>query len=402
MYTYVSRVIYKKSFLFRAILSRAFKHFDFDTDLWELGELLLSICSQQFPMRLLFLALLSSGKVAPFSTTSTTASMTSTSTTIGFSALAEARKLQIPSYEEMLRRDMKVYDFWNSNEELLEKAWKEWNEREASSLPKLDGSIINPALRAAVEAAWKDPTPANEAAIKSLWKEVAPGVYVIQLLDLEQVSKLRKWFDTTAAAGIPTRPPYGITLNRKGVMVDPRSVGYLAAPDFQSFYRMLVDEYIRPLGRLFFPEHIRDTDDDQSFAFSIQYQGTQGGDKSIRHHTDGSTVTFNINFDESQTWTGSSLIFFSEDGNRQVTWNPGFAVMHLGKSLHAALPIESGTRSNLVVWTMGQGGHRAYGSTSPLSNEDGCYAPEYQLSPKQRWTKPEPMSAKPVDRWSPF
>ena len=348
------------------------------------------------------LALLSTFAMTPQSTST---AFSHSAASVNYSALEQARKLEMPSREKILARDGSVYDFWNHNEELLEKAWEEWNDKEATNLPKLDSSLIHPKLRAAVEATWKDPSVEKEQAIRDLWQEVAPGVYAIQFLDLEQISKLRQWLDATAKAGIPTRPPYGIVLNRKGVMMDPRSVGYLAAPDVQSFYRLLVDEYARPLGRLFFPEHIRETDDDQSFAFSIQYQGESGGDKSIRHHTDASTVTFNINLDEQQTWTGSSLIFFTEQGNKQVTWSPGFAVMHLGKTMHAALPIESGTRSNLVIWTMpSAGGHRAYGSVSPLATEDGCYAPEYQLSVQERWTKPKVEEGKPNwnNRWSPF
>lgn len=326
--------------------------------------------------------------------------------TPGTSALESARKLRLPSRQEMLRRDAKVYDFWNSNEEVLEKAWQEWNSysEEAAALPKLDASVLNPKLKEAVERAWANPTPENEAAIKDLWTEVAPGVYAIQFLDLEQVAKLRQWFDATAEAGIPTRPPHGITLNRKGVMIDPRSVGHLAAPDFQTFYqKVLVEEYVRPLGRLFFPEHIRPEDDDASFAFSIQYQGAQGGDTHIRHHTDASTITFNINMDSQQTWTGSSLVFFPEgQGSHKVTWAPGIAVMHLGKTMHAALPIESGTRSNWVIWTMGSNRRRSYGGPSMF--EDGSYPPEYQLTAKERWTKPEPKEGKVTyeNRWSPF
>lgn len=339
--------------------------------------------------------------MAPLSKTTTDfATPTARST----SALENARNLHLPSLEEMLRRDNKVYDFWNHNEALLEKAWKEWNQEEGQSLPKLDGSLINPKLREAVEAAWENPSVENEAAIRDLWEEVAPGVYAIQFLDLQQISKLRQWFDTTREAGIPTRPPHGIVLNRKGAMIDPRSVGYLAAPDFQSFYQMLVNDYVRPISRVLFPEHIRETDDDQSFAFSIQYQGTQGGDRALRHHADASTVTFNINLDQTQTWSGSSLVFFTEQGEQEVSWAPGIAVMHLGQTIHAALPIVSGTRSNWVIWTMGkQGGQGAYGS-NPLVSEDGRYPPEYQLTPEQRWTRPETILDKDSlgDRWSPF
>jgi len=323
-------------------------------------------------------------------------------------SLEIARKLQKPSREAVLRRDSKVYDFWNQNEQLLERAWKEWNQNDekALALPKLDASLVNPKLREAVEAAWKDPVN-KEQAIKELWTQVAPGVYAMQFLDLEQLHKLRQWLDVTADAGIPTRPPYGIVLNTKGKMVDPRSVGYLAAPDFQDFYQMLVNEYIRPLGRLFFPESIRESDDSESFAFTIQYQGEEGGDKSIRPHSDASTVTFNINLDATQSWTGSSLIFFdrAKGARHEVTWAPGIAVMHLGRSMHAALPIESGTRSNWVIWTMGKNGAQGSYGNPLISHDDGYYPEQYQLSPEERWTKPKQSDQTDwghLDRWSPF
>ena len=47
------------------------------------------------------------------------------------------------------------------------------------------------------------------------------------------------------------------------------------------------------------------------------------------------------------------------------------AIMHLGKTLHAALPIESGIRNNIVVWNMGNDGGRGYGG--PLTTDDGKY-----------------------------
>mmetsp|Transcript_12200 Transcript_12200/g.33859 ORF Transcript_12200/g.33859 Transcript_12200/m.33859 type:complete len:314 (+) Transcript_12200:263-1204(+) len=313
----------------------------------------------------------------------------------------------MPSREEMLRRDSKVYRFWDANEKLLETAWKEWqvNDKQALALPKLDSSLIHPELRAAVEAVWENPTESNERALKNLWKEVSPGVYDIPFFDMDKIHIVRQWFDQAADAGIPTRPPYGIVLNRKGFMIDPRSVGYLAAPDFQTWYRDLVDTYVRPLGRLFFPEAILPNDDSETFAFSIQYQGQEGGDKSIRPHSDASTITFNINLDEEKTWTGSSLIFYNGGGdNRHVEWAPGHAVMHLGRKMHAAVPIESGTRSNLVIWTMGKGGGMGYGSSnSPMAGDNGEYPEVYRLSPEQRWVKPEEQPpTQYLDRWSPF
>ena len=317
-------------------------------------------------------------------------------------ALEVARKLQLPTRDEMLRRDPNVYHFWDSNDKLLEEAWKEWQDTDekALALPKLDDSIIHTKLREAVDKAWEDPS--HEVHVKDLWEEVAPGVYAVQFFDMEQIDVLRAWMDAAAESGIPIRPPYGIVLNRKGCMLDPRSVGYLAAPGFQSFYRnVLVDHYIRPLGRLLFPESIQAKDDSESFGFSIQYQA--GGDASIRRHSDASSITFNINLDKEPTWTGSSLYFWdSATGERKtVSWKPGMAMVHLGRTQHAALPIQSGTRSNLVIWTMGKGGSRGYGD--PMMMEDGSYPEEYQLSREVRWTKPtEPAQCDSWDRWSPF
>jgi len=313
----------------------------------------------------------------------------------------------------MLRRDQKVYDFWNHNDQVLEEAWKEWQSTDQyKALPKLDESLIHPKLRTVVDSIWKsvksgddmDKVAAQELVLKELFDEVAPGVYSVQFLDLEKVHVIRQWFDAGAESGIPIRPPYGIVLNRKGFMMDPRSVGYWAAPDFQKFYKdILIDSYIRPISRLFFPDSIVATDDSETFGFSIQYQ--VGGDESIRHHTDAGTVTFNINLDPEQLWTGSSLYFWDSlngGGTRYtVDWAPGKAVMHLGRTLHAALPIESGIRNNIVIWTMGKDyGGRGYGG--PLTSEDGKYHEDYQLTREERWTKPEGSAEKAWDRWSPF
>lgn len=223
------------------------------------------------------------------------------SATLSTPALDKARALSVPSREEVLRRDQSVYNFWNHNEDLLEEAWKEWQTTEDyKALPKLDDSLIHPKLREVVDTIWRS-VNAGEFDQVATEELVAPGVYSAQFLDLSKVNILRQWFDAAAASGIPIRPPYGIVLNRKGFMMDPRSVGYWAAPDVQAFHKdVLNDSYIRPISRLFFPDSIIATDDSESFAFSIQYQ--VGGDESIRHHTDASTVTFNINLDEKKLY----------------------------------------------------------------------------------------------------
>ncbi|KAL3923990.1 MAG: hypothetical protein SGILL_001316 [Bacillariaceae sp.] len=85
------------------------------------------------------------------------------------SALEQARQLTLPPVDKVLARDGSVYQFWDNNDELLEQAWKEWNaSEEAKQLPKIDASILNPKLKAAVEKAWAEPSLENEQAIHDL------------------------------------------------------------------------------------------------------------------------------------------------------------------------------------------------------------------------------------------
>ena len=107
-----------------------------------------------------------------------------------------------------------------------------------------------------------------------------------------------------------------------------------------------------------------------------------------------------LDLDETKLWTGSSLYFWDSERRYHVDWAPGTAMMHLGRTVHSALPIESGIRNNIVVWTMGKDGGRGYGD--PLTTSDGKYHEDYQLTREERWTKPKEPTEKPWDRWTPF
>lgn len=296
-------------------------------------------------------------------------------------ALEHARQLPLPTREEILRRDPSISFFWNRYRSVLEKAWGEWAEsEEQKDLPVLDETLIHPDLRYAINEAWKNPT--KEYLVRDLWKEVAPGVYQCPFLDPTRIRDLRSYFDRATNAGIPTRAPFGIVLNRNGFMLDPRSEGYLATRAFQEFYRkILIDTYMRPLGRLFFPDYIQADDDSQSFGFSIQYQA--GKDQSIREHCDASSLTLNINLNlpnGQEQYEGSSLYFKDQMSGTKtsVKFSPGYAVIHRGAVPHAALPIANGQRSNLVLWLFGRQG---WSSHIPYSKEE-------QMSRMERWTKP--------------
>ncbi len=311
-------------------------------------------------------------------------SLKETSNQISSGQLAIARALELPSQDAMLNRDPSVLRFWSDAKDVLSAAWQEWEERQ-NGLPVLDDSLLDSKLRTVIEAAWQDPT--KEVSVETLWNEVSPGVFKAQFFDPERLNHLRSYFDEIQQAQIPLRPPYGIALNRFGVMLDERSDGFLAAPSFQYFYTQLLDKYMRPLARLLFPEIMGY--DTQTFGFSIKYQ--PGLDTSLQLHSDASATTLNINLNlPDETFTGSEVDFYDPTTGKanRLTFEPGTAMIHKGTVAHAAQPITGGKRTNMVLWL--------YGDRMQLPPRFGSTDRAY--SAHEHWTVPS--TAK--DEFAPF
>ncbi len=288
--------------------------------------------------------------------------------------LQGARALTLPSREAMLYREPSVEQFWNTNQDLLSHAWQEWEVDQKDDLLPLDSSLLDKDLRNAVTQAWQDPT--KELAVQDLLQEVASDVFRFQFFDPKRLADLRDYLESVWDAQIPLRPPYGIVLNRRGAMLDSRSEGYLAAPSFQTFYRQMIDMYMRPIARMLFPEIIGY--DNQAFGFSIHYRPNT--DNSIRPHTDASAVTLNINLNPPDAlFTGSTVDFYdSETGKMKgITFTPGSAILHRGKVVHAAQPITSGERTNFVLWLFGEQGRLPSQGAQPIP-----------VDASERWTLP--------------
>ena len=296
-------------------------------------------------------------------------------------ALERIRGMDRPTREAMLQRTPEAGQFWVDNEGLFQEAWKEW---EQTNPIELDNSIYDSRLRVAVDRAWK--APATEGAVKELWEEVFPGVYKTQFFDPERLSTLRGYMKSAADAGIPLRPPYGISLNRGCAMLDPRSEGHLAAPAFQAFYRELMDIYMRPVSRLLFPDVMGY--DTQAFGFSIQWQADK--DTSLRPHSDASSVTLNINLNlPGESFSGSAVSFIDPVSRRveKLHFEPGTALIHHGSVPHASEPITEGQRSNFVLWLYGGNGRVPRPDAEPAT-----------IKPRDRWSVP----TEPSDGFAPF
>lgn len=299
--------------------------------------------------------------------------------------LTKARTVTRPTRDAMLQRDPSVSRFWNENVKVFEDAWAEWENSEGNVNIALDHSLYAPELRQAIERSWENPS--QETSVRELWTEVFPNVYKAQFFDPEKLHILRDYMGQVTNAGIPLRPPYGISLNRGGAMLDPRSEGYLAAPSFQAFYQDLMNLYMRPIARLLFPDIYGY--DAQTFGFSIAWQA--GKDTNLRPHTDASSVTLNINLNLPGEEFSGSAVRFIDPFNRQIeslTFEPGTALIHHGNVAHASEPITEGERHNFVLWLYGERGQ------VPHQN-----APDEPVADAHtRWTLPQT----PSDNFAPF
>lgn len=311
-------------------------------------------------------------------------------------ALSEARALDVPSRQAMLHREPSVTQFWNSNRKLLEDAWAEWEIENKDELLIPDETLLDPKLRKAINDTWENPEKENIVA--DLWEEIMPGVYTAQFFDPERLADFRNYLQATVESKIPARPPYGIALNRHGVMLDERSEGHLGAPNFQAFYNDMMDRYMRPIARLLLGTYGYDN---QTFGFSIQYNPDK--DRDLNPHTDASSATLNININlPDEGFTGSEVDFY-DNATRQTVrtvFEPGKAIIHRGSVPHVTHPITSGQRSNLVVWLYGdrmqipRGGANSYGSFG----DSGTTVNAENITARERWSVPNT----PKDTFAPF
>ncbi|TXK72036.1 2OG-Fe(II) oxygenase [Mesonia sp. K4-1] len=318
-------------------------------------------------------------------------------TKINKNALEQARALTLPTREASLNRETSVSHFWNSNRNLLENTWAEWEIENKGNILIPDEKLLDPRLRKAINEAWENPEKEN--AVADLWEEIIPGVYSAQFFDLERLAEFRKYLEAVVNSKIPKRAPYGIQLNRYGMMLDPRSEGHLTAPNFQAFYNEIMDRYMRPVSRLLLDTYGYDN---QTFGFSIQYNPDK--DKDLHAHTDASAATLNININlPEEEFTGSQVDFHDKTTGKtvQTIFEPGKAILHRGNVPHATHPIISGQRSNLVVWLYGdhmkipRGGSSSYGSVNNSESKD---IKREKITPRQRWSLPED----PKDTAAPF
>lgn len=132
---------------------------------------------------------------------------------------------------------------------------------------------------------------------------------------------------------------------------------------FQQFFDDLCSRVIRPLTHLFFGEAAAKLVEGHH-SFMICYNLHE--DTQLADHKDISDITLNLCL--GKEFTGSEVHFYgmqpsvlrstlpnthlTQHKKMNVTHKPGWALLHYGHHTHGTEKLTSGSRSNVVVWTM--------------------------------------------------
>jgi len=333
-----------------------------------------------------------------------------------YSSLAAARKLIPPPVESIENGDMESTEWWMEHSTLLNNAWTQWKKEQEetgyhhqkqhcifSSLKV--NSIINSDLQRDVYQTLKKPTLENEERIHRAWEEVLLSTSIPteifsknnedgreenhkvfryeNFISPGGVIALRNHLDAITGSGVPRRRPNA--MNRHGLLLDPAVPGGVAGNlEIHQFLDNLVRDFVRPLGRSFFPTFCGSPEDDiKYYAFTIRYGGHPSeGDLVLNEHSDASVITININLNlPNETYTGSSIYFVDENEKaekqrEQLQFESGTALLHRGMTRHGSIPLKSGQRNNLVIWLHGKEG---YVRTSPYKEHE-------RLTVSERWS----------------
>ncbi|CAE7384630.1 OGFOD2 [Symbiodinium natans] len=173
-------------------------------------------------------------------------------------------------------------------------------------------------------------------------EEISKNVYAFPALTPDFCRLFLEELDAFYASGLKSSRPN--SMNRYGAVLEEVGLS-LAVADFQR-------HVLLPLARALFPG-IGD-ELDGHHAFVVHYR-TEAGDRHLPPHRDDSEVTFNLALGRS--WEGCRLIFCGlmqePDVHRhQISHafpGAGWAVLHLGRQVHAAEHILSGERTNLAA-----------------------------------------------------
>lgn len=191
----------------------------------------------------------------------------------------------------------------------------------------------------------------KEESFRKIITEPSPGILTFELLQprfcemlLAEVDNFEKWVRETKFRIM--RPN---TMNKYGAVLDDFGL--------ETMLDKLMDDFIQPISRVFFPE-VGGSTLDSHHGFVVEYGFDR--DVDLGFHVDDSEVTLNVCV--GKQFTGGELFFRGVRCEKHVNTGtqseevldyshvPGRAVVHRGRHRHGARATTSGHRLNLLLW----------------------------------------------------
>ncbi|XP_058764617.1 2-oxoglutarate and iron-dependent oxygenase domain-containing protein CP2-like [Vicia villosa] len=265
----------------------------------------------------------------------------------------------LPSHILTLSRDLKAHYMSNillrylpHSERIRMQKQREYRLRIILNYPplhkeiytKLSENFFAPSFLRAI----KDNT---EASFRSIMAEPSRGIYTFEIFQpyfcemlISEVDHFERWVNETKVRIM--RPN---TMNQYGAVLDDFGL--------ESMLDKLMNDFIRPIARVFFSE-IGGSTLDSHHGFAVEYGANR--DVELGFHVDDAEVTLNICL--GTQFSGGELFFRGVRCDEHVNTEtqsgeifdyhhvPGHAVLHSGRHRHGARPTISGNRINLILW----------------------------------------------------
>ncbi|KAJ6874999.1 2-oxoglutarate and iron-dependent oxygenase domain-containing protein CP2-like isoform X1 [Populus alba x Populus x berolinensis] len=191
----------------------------------------------------------------------------------------------------------------------------------------------------------------TEDSLRSIISQPSPGVLTFEMLQprfcellVAEVENFEAWVNDTKFRIM--RPN---TMNKYGAVLDDFGL--------ETMLDKLMDGFIRPISKVFFPD-VGGATLDSHHGFVVEYG--KDWDVDLGFHVDDSEVTLNVCL--GKQFSGGELFFRGTRCDKHVNTGsqpeeifdyshiPGRAVLHLGRHRHGARATTSGHRINLLLW----------------------------------------------------
>lgn len=191
----------------------------------------------------------------------------------------------------------------------------------------------------------------TEESFRNIMTEPSPGIFTFEMLQprfcellLAEVENFERWVHETKFRIM--RPN---TMNKFGAVLDDFGL--------ESMLEKLMEDFIRPMSRVFFPE-VGGSTLDAHHGFVVEYGKLRDTDLSF--HVDDAEVTLNVCL--GKQFSGGELYFRGIRCEKHVHTEtqpdepfdyshvPGRAVLHRGRHRHGARATTNGNRINLLLW----------------------------------------------------